>query len=51
MRTRLRCLIVLCALLSPTLVRAQGVTTEPIKPVFFVRARGAGYMAAGRCPR
>jgi hypothetical protein len=30
MITRLRCLITLCALLLPILVRAQGVTTEPI---------------------
>ncbi len=33
MRTRLRCLIVLCVLLLPTLVRAQGVTTAPIDEV------------------
>jgi hypothetical protein len=33
MRTRLRCLIVLCVLLLPTLVRAQGVTTGPIDEV------------------
>jgi hypothetical protein len=33
MRTRLRCLIVLCFLLLPTLVRAQGVTTAPIDEV------------------
>src|SRR6202795_3250732 len=30
MRTRLHCLIVLCFLLLPILVRAQGVTTAPI---------------------
>jgi hypothetical protein len=33
MRTRLRCLIVLCVLLLPMLVRAQGVTTGPIDEV------------------
>jgi Domain of Unknown Function (DUF1259) len=33
MRTRLRCLMVLCVLLLPTLVRAQGVTTAPIDEV------------------
>jgi Domain of Unknown Function (DUF1259) len=33
MRTRLRCLIVLCVLLLPTLARAQGVTTAPIDEV------------------
>jgi hypothetical protein len=33
MRTRLRCLIVLCVLSLPTLVRAQGVTTRPIDEV------------------
>jgi hypothetical protein len=33
MRTRLRCFIVLCVLLLPTLVRAQGVTTGPIDEV------------------
>jgi len=33
MRTRLRCLIVLCVLLLPMLVRAQGVTTGAIDEV------------------
>ena len=33
MRTGLRCLIVLCFLLLPTVVRAQGVTTAPIDEV------------------
>jgi len=33
MRTRLRCLMVLCVLLLPTLVRAQRVTTGPIDEV------------------
>jgi hypothetical protein len=33
MRTRLRCLIVLCVLLLPVLVRAQGVTTGAIDEV------------------
>jgi hypothetical protein len=33
MRTRLRCLIVLCVLLLPTLARAQGVTPGPIDEV------------------
>ena len=33
MRTRLRCLLVPCILLLPTLVRAQGVTTAPIDEV------------------
>ena len=33
MRTRRRCLIVLCVLLLPKLVRAQGVTTAPIDEV------------------
>lgn len=33
MRIRLRCLIVLCVLLLPTLVRAQGVTAGPIDEV------------------
>jgi Domain of Unknown Function (DUF1259) len=33
MKTRLRCLIVLCVLLLPTLARAQGITTGPIDEV------------------
>ncbi|HTF44961.1 MAG TPA: DUF1259 domain-containing protein, partial [Terriglobales bacterium] len=33
MRTRLRCLTVLCFLMVPMLVRAQGVTTAPIDEV------------------
>ena len=33
MRTRLRCLIVLCVLLLPALARAQGITTGPIDEV------------------